>query len=365
MVASRREDRTPGAQDVPQRLAALSIKLLLLFASIGLTLAASEAALALLGLYPPEPRTYAGEHENRHAAHFVADDEIGWRMLPGGSFEWEVDGSAARYLAGDEGFRVGGARGPAPGRPRRIVLVGDSFLWGFGVPYEKTCGHLLESALPGVEVDNRAMVGFGLDQIWLTLRRWALPLDPDLVIAGIFLDDFNRSFSAYRRAEGFNKPAFRLAGDALVPATAGDRPGRVVRFLERRSRLFTLLRRADRRLGRTAGAGGWWSLNAAILDAMRRDARQAATPLLFVHIPFREEIPFPALAAYMEEHGARFLDLPPWTKAERQRLFFPRDHHLNAAGHADLAASLELWIRDQMPELGDGGGISNSASNRG
>ncbi len=331
-------------------IGALGAKLLLLVSSIVLTLLAGEAALALLGLYPPLPRSYVGEHRDQHRAHFVADPELGWRMRPGSSFVWDVDGFKARYLADREGFRTGSDQPPAG--ERRIVLVGDSFLWGFGVPYEATCGHLLESALPGTTVDNLAMVGFGLDQIWQTLRHHALPRKPDLVIAGLFIDDFNRSFDAYRPTEGFNKPTFRLAGGTLVRTTAGDRPGRTVRFLERRSRLFTALRRADRRFGRTAGAGEWWSLNAAILDAMRRDAAEASTPLLFVHIPYREEIPFPALAAYMadaskEEEGAHFLDLPPWTAEQQQRLFFPRDVHLNAAGHRFLAEALERWIRDQ------------------
>ncbi len=346
------------------RLGALGTKLLLLVSSLVLTLLAGETALALLGLYPPVPRTYIGEHRNQHRAHFVADPELGWRMRPGSSFEWDVDGFRARYDADEGGFRTGSRGGPAPERPRRIVLVGDSFLWGFGVPFEETCGALLESALPGSTVDNQAMVGFGLDQIWQTLRHRALPRQPDLVIAGLFIDDFNRSFDAFRPTEGFNKPTFRLAGDALVRATAGDRPGRAARFLERRSRLFTALRRADRRLGRTLGAGEWWSRNAAILDAMRHDAAAASTPLLFVHIPYREAIPFPALAVYMEEHGARFLDLPPWTAEQRERLFFPTDVHLNASGHAHLAKALERWIRDQLPELAPGS-LASSASNPG
>lgn len=348
--------KTPG-------LRALGTRLLLPVSSIVLTVLACEAALALLGLYPPAPRTYPGEQPDQHRAHFVADAELGWRMRPGSSFEWDVDGFRARYFADGEGFRTGPPGEPAPERPRRIVLVGDSFLWGFGVPYEATCGQLLESSLPSTTVDNRAMVGFGLDQIWRALRHQALPRAPDLVIAGLFIDDFNRSFDAFRPTEGFNKPTFRLAGDTLVRATAGDRPGGTVRFLERRSRLFTALRRADRRLGRTHGAGEWWSRNEAILDAMRRDAREASIPLLFVHIPYHEEIPFPALAAYMEERGARFLDLPPWTAEQQQRLFFPEDVHLNAAGHAHLAKALELWIRDQRPALTPPS--SSSASNPG
>ena len=94
--------------------------LLLLVASGGLALAAGEAALALFGLAEPAPRTNVGERENRRHAHFVADAELGWRMRPGASFEWQVDGFTATrskndivQIAGHEGVElvmVGGTR---------------------------------------------------------------------------------------------------------------------------------------------------------------------------------------------------------------------------------------------------------------
>lgn len=329
----------------------LRSRLALLVASLALSLLAAEVALALLG-FEARPRTYPGEHRDRYREHFVADPDVGWRMRPGARFRWTVDGVEVEYEADGEGFRGGPGRRPTADGPR-IALVGDSFLWGFGVPWEASCGRRLEERL-GVRVDNLAMPGFGLDQIGLALRHWALPRRPDLIVAGLFLDDFNRSFHAFRFAEGFNKPAFRLAGDRLVPLTAADRPAWPYRALERGSRLFTLVRRADRRAGRELGRGQWWTLNEAILDALRRDAHDAGVPLLFLHIPYREPIPFPTLDAYMRRTGADYLGLPPWSESQRRELFFESDLHLNADGHAFLAEALDAWIREHRPERLDG-----------
>lgn len=335
-----------------RRFAETLLKLGLLVASTALALLGGELLLALAGVAEPEPRTWPGERENQHREHFIADREVGWRMRPGAEFRWTVGGIESVYYADAEGFRTAApsgapAGGSAAGR-RRIVLVGDSFLWGFGVPYEASCGALLESRLDGVTVANRAMPGFGLDQVWLSLRHWALPLAPELVIVGLFVDDFNRSLHAYRPAEGFNKPTFRLAGERLVELGAGDRPGWLYRFLERRSRIFALGRHVDRKRGRLWGTGRWWSLNAAFLDAMRREAAAAGVPLLFVHIPYVEPIPFPALDAYMDRHGESYLGLPPWTPEQRRELFLEGDVHLGAGGHRFLADALEKIVRAHL-----------------
>ena len=325
---------------------------------VGITLAfaAGELLLALAGIAEPEPRAYPGERENQYRDHFVTDPEVGWRMRPDVNFRWTIAGVEANYFADSDGFRA-----PAPVQSRaartvipdstslskvEIALIGDSFIWGFGVPYEATCGALLEKKIPGARILNRAMPGFALDQVWLSLRHWALPGEPNLVIVGLFLDDFNRSFHAYRQAEGFNKPTFRLADEQLVKLGVADRPGWLYRFFERRSRLFALGRRADRKLGRLQGTGRWWSLNAAFLDAIRRDAADAGIPIFFVHIPYVEQVPFPALDAYMERHDASYLGLPPWTPIQQRELFFEGDVHLDADGHRFLAEALTQHITE-------------------
>jgi hypothetical protein len=60
--------------------------------------------------------------------------------------------------------------------------------------------------MPGSCVDNMGIPGFGLDQIWLTVRTQALPLHPRLVAVAFISADLTRSQEAYRPIEGSNKP---------------------------------------------------------------------------------------------------------------------------------------------------------------
>lgn len=189
------------------------------------------------------------------------------------------------------------------------------------------------------------MPGFGLDQAWLSLRHKGLPSGADLAIVTIYPDDLERSFSAFRQAEGFAKPAFELREGKLVERGPGDCPGIVVRFLERSSRWFALYRRLGQRIGRELGGGSWWQLNAAILDAMRADAKAADVPLLFIHIPFETWLPFPALADYMQRTGTPFLDLYEAFGDRHSEFYYAKDGHLNAAGHRRLAELVETWIQ--------------------
>ena len=137
-----------------------------------------------------------------------------------------LDGASTVYHASTEGFRIADVSGDHSAvQPGRIALVGDSFTFGVGVEYVRTFAGRLAASLPATEVDNYSMIGFGLDQMWMTLRSFALPRRSGLVIVAFIDDDFDRSLTAYRNFEGMNKPKFILDADQLRRATRDDRPG--------------------------------------------------------------------------------------------------------------------------------------------
>mgnify|MGYP002844546203 CR=1 FL=1 len=317
---------------------------LLVLTSIILTVFAIEAVMAGRDMYRPWQRYYVGERDNRANPNFVADPDIGWRMRPNHVFSWRR-GSRTVYRGDHHGFRTGKVKVPEFSS-RRISVIGDSFMWGTGVSFEKTIGQVMAASLDSTVVDNLAMPGFGVDQIWRSLVHHALPRLPDLVVVGLFTDDFNRSFSAYRWVEQFNKPTYILKGGRLSEMTREDTPGSVYRWLERRSHVFTFVRHVDRWAGLYHGIGVWWSLNAAMLDAMRDACEAAGVPILFIHIPYKSGVPFPSLQTYMNRHNAHYIDLNAHFTPFRQRSFyFKTDGHLNAEGHAFVGRLIVEWIR--------------------
>jgi lysophospholipase L1-like esterase len=80
-----------------------------------------------------------------------------------------------------------GLRGPmvdterVPGRGR-VVLLGDSLVWGFGVSEGESLADAIASVRPGVDVLNFGVAGFGTGQELMLLEAEALAYAPDRVV---------------------------------------------------------------------------------------------------------------------------------------------------------------------------------------
>jgi lysophospholipase L1-like esterase len=102
-----------------------------------------------------------------------------------------------------------GLRGPevslkVPADTFRIVVVGDSVTAGWGVHDNEPYPALLEAALNAqptgrrYEVLNLGIPGFNLTEVLSRLEKVGLPLDPDLVVYGLTVNDIESS-PVYRR----------------------------------------------------------------------------------------------------------------------------------------------------------------------
>ena len=75
-----------------------------------------------------------------------------------------------------------------PGK-QRILVLGDSFVWGMGVEMEQAFTEVMERRLDHVEVINAGVPAYGTDQalLWLETEGWRY--QPDLVILLLYFDD--------------------------------------------------------------------------------------------------------------------------------------------------------------------------------
>ncbi len=74
----------------------------------------------------------------------------------------------------------------AAGKPR-ILVLGDSFTFGWGVAFEETFPGQLQERLPAARVENAGVPGFGLPDIVDWFEAYGLARKPDVVIVAIFL----------------------------------------------------------------------------------------------------------------------------------------------------------------------------------
>jgi len=108
----------------------------------------------------------------------------------------------------------------ADGR-KRILLLGDSFGMGLGVPFEQAVACLLEKETRA-EVVNLSMNGYSTDQELLVLEKEGLTYQPDVVVLLFYWNDVpNNVFPV--TFMGYTKPCFTL--DAQGNLVLQYRPG--------------------------------------------------------------------------------------------------------------------------------------------
>jgi GDSL-like Lipase/Acylhydrolase family len=170
-------------------------------------------------------------------------------------YGWEPRPGAVVLVAGQRTtINADGLRGAlhprerTPGRPR-LLMLGDSVAFGFGVADDETFAADLEK--DGYEVVNLAVPGYGTDQELLRLERLGAAYRPDVVLLHFCVrNDFVDNGSRTYFYDGLHpKPYFTLEQGALVPHVDHLRLSPLARtglWLHERSFLFN----------RVAGRGG-------------------------------------------------------------------------------------------------------------
>jgi lysophospholipase L1-like esterase len=100
-----------------------------------------------------------------------------------------------------------------PGK-KRVIVLGDSFAWGYGLKAEERLSDLLKEEFPGVQMVNMGVVGYSTDQECVLLEKEGLKYRPDGVLLLVHDTDIfhNALFANY----GKKKPHFVFKGTELV-----------------------------------------------------------------------------------------------------------------------------------------------------
>jgi hypothetical protein len=314
------------------------------------TLALAELALRV---WPPFPRAaplYPGDREpiTRMPNAGLIDPRVGWRLAGDVSESAFGEDTLVTYQTNADGFRAALER-DAGDDPLRIVFLGDSFTFGTGVALEDTFVERVAAARPGLRTFNYAMAGYGVDQMWQTFVHFGRSLRPHLVVAVFVVDDLTRCLGSFRdRGDWTAKPTFCLAGGQLVARTPENSPPAFVRWIEQQLYLAEVWRRAENKYGLDFGFGRRFELNCAIFEALRDDCRAADCALVAVHLPQRNAWrPLPALTRAFRELEVPFFDLGSLPVDDPTPLYFERDFHIDADGHAFVAEQLTRFLLER------------------
>lgn len=170
----------PNLQPRLSRTRTFLINLILVLVSTGLALGCGEVGVRLmssaLGVTP----------------YMEYDDMLGWTATPNTTKVHRSDyyGFDVVYRINDQRFRGEPHEKAKPPGVTRIVILGDSNGFGWGIPEGRQFAALVESGIQNAQVINLSLSGYGTDQEYLRFVREGVSLQPDVVILQLTPNDF-------------------------------------------------------------------------------------------------------------------------------------------------------------------------------
>ena len=194
----------------------------LLFLSVAVFVVGLEIALRVL--VARAERTQLKQQETlRRESEFVFyefDRYLGWKNKPLAEGSFATPDSKTFVRINSKGLRDQEYEYAKPAGVYRILVLGDSFAWGYGVEQGKNftdrLEELLNKSVAGnlVEVINAGVSGYGSDQELLLLEREGMKYQPDLVLVAFATNDFTLDNKSGRHGY-YLKPYFSVEGGQL------------------------------------------------------------------------------------------------------------------------------------------------------
>lgn len=333
---------------------------------------------------------------------FEYDRRMGWKNKPLSEGPFTSPGAKIHVRINERGLRDRDYSYEKPAGVFRILVLGDSFTWGYGVEQTDIFTEKLEAQFGGrVEVINAGVSGYGTDQELIFLAREGLRYRPDLILVALSQNDFLFDNKASQHG-AYPKPYFLFQNGKLVaqnyplPDIDADRwqewmntwhPHEKQRskkgfkgFLKTKTRVYPYLSEALKKLRYsflralklhplTAKVFDGWRLNFAdreegvliteeIFRRMKRLTESRKAGLSVLVIPYRtdlEKLPNPFIAEFQRffrAHGmASFYPYEAFLGAFKKGnvLYLSGDDHWNAAGHELAARELYRFLTAKQP----------------
>lgn len=353
--------RPEGRRPTPSRRFGLGAKIILAAASAFIVLAAAEAALRVRRAAQIAADPFWNANVQIHRAS--EDPELIYELNPGA--EAERDG--VKIKINPQGFRDD----PFPDEPlkdqARIVLVGDSVAWGWGVAMEDAFPQALERELqarcadpppPHPVVLNLAVDGYSTAQEIRMIESRGLALEPDLIIVSYVMNDpdtYDAGLARYYQQRSLE--LLRPISNALWTLRNGRENQHVAGELREDYHFYIHTRYRDQTRRQFAELG--------------RISRESGVPILVAVSPiltFKLGEPYAwqplvdELKREIEANGLKFVDLrrrlgaadsDRWTLKRNGAPVDP--WHPNAEGHLEIARELaeevQNWSGSEQPRL--------------
>lgn len=173
---------------------------------------------------------YLQEPGHERTGHkYLYDPELGWRNIP----NWSATTNGYPLTINSQGLRGREYPYQKSKGTKRILVLGDSFAWGYGVAdgaiFTDTLEDLLNESSSSIayEVINTGVSGWGTDQELLFLQQEGFDYSPDVVVLAFFIvNDIQNNGTSIQY--GMQKPIFLTReldiGNSPVPKPIVQKP---------------------------------------------------------------------------------------------------------------------------------------------
>jgi hypothetical protein len=290
-------------------------------------------------------------HQEWTGKYAIYHPTRGWTLKPDikelSVFGSKILNSNSKGLRGKEEYQYERAAGK-----QRMVVLGDSFTFGEEVSDDETYSHDLQSSLPGTEILNLGVQGYGHDQMLMYLKEEGVKYHPDVVVLGFAYLDIYRNIESFF---AYAKPRFELSPEGLqltnVPVPTPEHVLAEEAYRPKSLDLMVTLREKLRwSLGKNEVEAR--EVSRRLLDQIVATTRSIGATPVFVYLPVYEEIePLPKSAYLLTassppvEDREKYLndfcqqrDVPCLFLRSRFHEEVQKGANFNAAGHWNAQA---------------------------
>ena len=344
----------------------LLINLSLILASTFFALFLSEVALRLIGFKP----LYVSPERDRFWKY---DSLLGWAHQPGQEGIFETPQFRTFVRINEKGLRDRmHSYERQNDNSERILVLGDSFAWGYGVEESERFSQLLEEEL-GVEVINAGISGYSTDQELLWYKNEGIKYETDLVVLVIAGNDVGDNEQKLVSTI-YYKPKFVIEDGQLIltnyPVPTTSLKGKFVYSLSQRSALsFFLVQRYFDLLslyGKTKvdsdhinspvssvnAESEPFKLSMALIEEIRNIAESRKAKFMIVTTDrwwnYPAEETYEDFVTTLENEGFVVLDVESMPGFDPDEMLIPDDGHWNQSGHEFVAEKIKALILKQQ-----------------
>src|SRR5215475_12701809 len=141
---------------------------------------------------------------------FQFDPELGWLPVPNAASQQTTGNRTISVKHNSLGLRE---RELSDIAPDKILLLGDSFTYGYDAEANERFSNLLQKELPQYGIVNAGVSGYGTDQQFILMMRLWNDVNPKYVVLTFCVDNDRDDNTSSYRYHKYHKPYFVRTGE--------------------------------------------------------------------------------------------------------------------------------------------------------